>query len=116
MSEYYSNKRKTKTVTKIILTAPIVKYRVLKIITNNVFIDHFFLAASFLLQILITPTATVCFISLTANLPNGGYSENVSQHIGLDGFIRHKAESPFLMNFGSYYMTFPVLLSIFDWI
>ncbi len=48
-----------------------------------------------------TPTATVCFISLTANLPNGGYSENDSQLIGLDGFMITKAESPFLMNFGS---------------
>ena len=61
-----------------------------------------------------TPTATVCFISLTANLPRGGYSEKVSQHIGLVGFMITKAESPFLMNFGSSSVALPVLLSILD--
>jgi len=43
---------------------------------------HFFLAISFLSTILMTPTATVYFISLTANLPKGGYSEKTSTHIG----------------------------------
>ena len=59
-----------------------------------------------------TPTATVCFMSLTANLPNGGYSENDSQDIGFDGVRMIKAESPFLMNFGSSSIALPVLLSI----
>jgi len=61
-----------------------------------------------------TPTATVCFISLTANLPSGGYSENTSTHIGFDGVKLIIAASPVLMNFGSSSSTTPVLLSIFD--
>jgi len=36
---------------------------------------------------LITPTATVYFISLTANLPRGGYSANTSTHMGFVGTI-----------------------------
>ena len=63
-----------------------------------------------------TPTATVFFISLTANLPRGGYSEKDSTHIGFDGLKTIKAESPFLTALGAYYWAFPVLLSIFDWI
>ena len=31
---------------------------------------------------LMTPTATVCLMSRTANRPSGGYSEKVSTHIG----------------------------------
>ena len=69
--------------------------------------------AAFLVTPLITPTATVCFISLTANLPRGGYSTKVSTHIGLVGFIIMSAESPFLINLGSSSVAFPVLLSIF---
>jgi len=61
-----------------------------------------------------TPTATVCFISLTANLPSGGYSENTSTTIGLVGVKVTRAASPVLMNFGSSSRTTPVLLSIFD--
>jgi len=63
---------------------------------------------------LMTPTATVCFISLTANLPSGGYSEKTSTHIGFDGIKVTKAASPVLMNFGSSSRTTPVLLSILD--
>jgi len=63
---------------------------------------------------LITPTATVYFISLTANLPNGGYSEKTSTHIGLVGYKYTNAASPDLMNFGSSSRTAPFLLSIFD--
>ena len=59
-----------------------------------------------------TPTATVYFISLTANLPNGGYSENISTHIGLVGTKVTIAASPVLMNFGSSSITAPFLLSI----
>jgi hypothetical protein len=40
-----------------------------------------------------TPTAIVFFMSLIANLPRGGYSEYVSQLIGLIGFITTIAES-----------------------
>lgn len=50
-----------------------------------------------------TPTATVFFISLTANLPRGGYSEKDSTHIGFDGLKTIKAESPFLTALGAYY-------------
>jgi hypothetical protein len=67
---------------------------------------------AFLLTPLITPTATVYFISLTANLPNGGYSEKISQHIGLVGTKVIMAASPDLMNFGSSSRTAPFLLSI----
>ena len=31
---------------------------------------------------LITPTATVCLMSRTANRPSGGYAEKASTHIG----------------------------------
>jgi len=61
-----------------------------------------------------TPTATVCFISLTANLPSGGYSEKTSTHICLLGIKITIAASPVLMNFGSSSRTTPVLLSILD--
>ena len=63
-----------------------------------------------------TPTATVYFISLTANLPNGGYSEKVSQHIALVGFKTTIAASLDLTYFGSSSNTLPVLLSILEWI
>lgn len=75
-----------------------------------------FLVGSFLLVCLITPTATVCFMSLTANLPKGGYSVKVSQHMGLVGFKMIKAESPFLIDFGYSSVALPVLLSILAWI
>jgi len=70
--------------------------------------------ATFLFTPLITPTATVYFMSLTANLPNGGYSAKTSTHIGLDGINVIKAASPVFMNFGSSSITAPVLLSILD--
>jgi hypothetical protein len=79
--------------------------------------SHFLTAVvPFLKVCLMTPTATVCFMSLTANLPNGGYSWNDSHDIGFDGVRMIKAESPFLMNFGSSSIALPVLLSILDWI
>ncbi len=55
-------------------------------------------------------------MSLTANLPNGGYSAKLSTHIGLVGVRMIKAESPFLTAFGYSSRALPVLLSIFDWI
>ena len=61
-----------------------------------------------------TPTATVYFISLTANLPNGGYSEKVSQHIALVGFKVIIAASLDLTCFGSSSKILPVLLSILE--
>jgi hypothetical protein len=51
-------------------------------------------------------------MSLTANLPNGGYSAKLSTHIGLVGVKMIKAESPFLTNFGYSSIALPVLLSI----
>jgi len=63
---------------------------------------------------LITPTATVYFISLTANLPRGGYSEKTSQHMGLEGIRTIMAASPVLTNLGSSSNYLPVLLSIFS--
>jgi hypothetical protein len=80
----------------------------------NIFLNHFF--ACFFSVPLITPTATVCFISLTANLPNGGYSAKTSHDIGLVGFNVIIAASPDFTNFGSSYKTLPVLLSILDFI
>ncbi|MCL4119616.1 UNVERIFIED_CONTAM: hypothetical protein GTU68_031586 [Idotea baltica] len=58
------------------------------------------------------PTATVFFMSLTANLPNGGYSENSSQQNGFCGFINTRAESPFLRLSGFSSLTVPVRRSI----
>ena len=80
------------------------------------FFVHFFFpaVAVFLVTPLITPTATVYFMSLTANLPNGGYSEKTSQHNGFDGVKVIIAASPDLMNFGSSSRMAPFLLSIFD--
>jgi hypothetical protein len=68
---------------------------------------------SFLVTSLTTPTATVYFISLTANLPRGGYSEKDSTHIGFWGFIIHKQASPDLTALGKSSRDLPVLLSIF---
>jgi len=65
-----------------------------------------------LVTFLITPTATVYFISLTANLPNGGYSANDSQHIGLVGYIFTIHASPVFTNLGASSITAPFLLSI----
>jgi len=53
-------------------------------------------------------------MSLTANLPRGGYSEKISTHIGLVGTNLIIAASPDLTNFGSSSMTLPVLLSFFE--
>merc|ERR1719261_283740 len=79
-------------------------------------ISHFFPLTlaflSFFATSLMTPTATVCFISLTANLPSGGNSEKASTVIGLDGIILTMAASPDLMDFGNSSVTLPVLLSI----
>lgn len=61
---------------------------------------------------LITPTATVYFISLTANLPKGGYSVKVSQDIALVGIIVTIAASLDFKNLGSSSIVLPVLLSI----
>lgn len=64
------------------------------------------------LHALITPTATVYFMSLTANLPRGGNSENTSQDIGLEGSIITIPASPDLRNLGFSSITVPFLLSI----
>ena len=74
---------------------------------------HLFLR-SFFSTALITPTATVYFMSLTANLPRGGYSANTSTHIGFVGTSFTNAESPVLINLGNSSITFPVLLSTLD--
>jgi len=73
------------------------------------FQDHFLASAK--ATVMMTPTATVFFMSLTANLPRGGNSLNDSTHIGLVGQRVMLAESPVLMNFGSFSRTLPVLLS-----
>jgi len=75
--------------------------------------DHFLAGFSVLpiSTVIITPTATVFFMSLTANLPRGGNSLNDSTHNGLVGKRVTLAESPVLMNFGSTSRTLPVLLS-----
>lgn len=61
-----------------------------------------------------TPTATVCLISITENLPNGGYAAKTSTHIGLKRFFVTVAASPDLMDLGSSSISSPVLLSIFS--
>jgi len=61
---------------------------------------------------LITPTATVYFISLTANLPRGGYSVKTSQDMGLVGVKVMMAASLDFNPLGSSSKTLPVLLSI----
>merc|ERR1711981_888048 len=66
--------------------------------------------------VLMTPTATVLFISRTANLPRGGKSVKDSTHMGLVGFKVTIAQSPVLMNLGSFSSSAPDLLSILFWI
>jgi len=67
---------------------------------------------TFLSVPLITPTATVYFISLTANLPKGGYSVKTSQDMGLVGIIETIAASLDFNPLGSSSITLPDLLSI----
>merc|ERR1719411_702829 len=89
--------------------------------------DHFFLPAAFCADFvalpsspvffstpLITPTATVCFMSLTANRPRGGYSEYVSTHIGLLGSMRTIDASPDFTIFGLSSNFLPDRRSIFS--
>merc|ERR1719458_2287352 len=63
---------------------------------------------------LMTPTATVCLMSLTANLPRGGNSAKGSTHMGLLGISLTMAASPDLMNLGASSVDFPVRLSTFS--
>merc|ERR1712198_11751 len=63
---------------------------------------------------LMTPTATVCFMSRTAKRPRGWYSENFSTHMGLDGMKTTMAASPLLMNLGLSSSFFPDRRSIFS--
>merc|ERR1719411_1962278 len=63
---------------------------------------------------LMTPTATVCLMSLTANLPRGGNSAKGSTHMGLLGSSFTMAASPDLMNLGASSVDFPVRLSTFS--
>jgi hypothetical protein len=57
---------------------------------------------------LMSPTATVCLMSLTANRPRGGKSMKGSTHIGLEGISLTMAASPDLMNFGASLVDLPV--------
>merc|ERR1712072_1659387 len=63
---------------------------------------------------LITPTATVCRMSRTANRPSGGYWAKVSTHIGFDGVIKTMAASPDLTFLGKSSIFLPERLSIFS--
>ena len=63
---------------------------------------------------LMTPTATVCLISRTANRPRGAYWENGSTHIGLVGNILTMAASPDLIFGGLSSIFFPDRRSIFS--
>merc|ERR1739848_132459 len=63
---------------------------------------------------LMTPTATVCLMSRTANRPSGGYCWNDSTHIGLDGIILTMAASPDLTFFGLSSIFLPDRRSIFS--
>jgi hypothetical protein len=53
------------------------------------------LEASFFSTLLITPTATVWRISLTAKRPSGGYYEKISTTRGFVGIILIISASPF---------------------
>merc|ERR1719361_1340922 len=57
-----------------------------------------------------TPTATVCLMSRTANRPRGGKSEKASTHMGLEGISSTIPASPDLMNLGLSSTFFPELL------
>ncbi|GLT89711.1 hypothetical protein SLE2022_076860 [Rubroshorea leprosula] len=59
-----------------------------------------------------TPTARGCRMSLTANLPRGGYSEKVSTTMGLVGIIFTIPASPFFKNLGYFSSSLPDRLSI----
>ena len=72
--------------------------------------------ASFLVTLLMTPTATVCFMSRTAKRPSGGYSAKDSTHIGLDGVRVTMAASPDLTNLGFSSRVLPERRSHFSWI
>ena len=63
---------------------------------------------------LMIPTATVCFISLTAKRPRGEYSLKVSTTIGLVGFNLQMEASPVLILLGKASRTLPDRLSIFE--
>merc|ERR1711921_18988 len=69
---------------------------------------------SFTVTDFMTPTATVCLMSLTANLPRGGKSANASTHMGLEGISLTMAASPDLINFGLSSVDLPVRLSTFS--
>merc|ERR1719219_2233015 len=86
---------------------------------------HFFLTAfsaalvltpatSFLVVALMTPTATVCLMSRTANRPRGGKSEKASTHIGLEGSKRTMPASPDFTALGLSSTFLPDLLSTFS--
>merc|ERR1719234_2718833 len=63
---------------------------------------------------LMTPTATVCLMSRTANLPRGANSLKGSTHIGFDGTSLTMAASPDLMNLGLSSVDLPVRRSTFS--
>merc|ERR1711942_215461 len=73
------------------------------------------LGASFLVTSLITPTATVCFMSRTAKRPRAEYFWKDSTHMGLLGIILTMQESPDLTNLGAASNSLPVRLSILVW-
>merc|ERR1712106_688480 len=63
---------------------------------------------------LMTPTATVCLMSRTANLPRGGSELKASTHIGLEGCKTTIAASPDLMNLELSSVDLPVRRSTFS--
>ena len=66
--------------------------------------------------LLMIPTATVRFISLTLNLPKREYSLNGYTHIGFIGLMTISAVSPFFKDFGNSSIGLRVTRSIFAWI
>merc|ERR1719464_189721 len=72
-----------------------------------------FPATAFLVVSLMTPTATVCLMSLTANLPSGAYWEKASTTIGFCGISSTMAASWDLMDCGASSVTLPLRLSTF---
>uniref|UniRef100_A0A1I8H7A8 Protein kinase domain-containing protein n=1 Tax=Macrostomum lignano TaxID=282301 RepID=A0A1I8H7A8_9PLAT len=67
----------------------------------------------FLLTSLMTPTATVCFMSRTAKRPRGGYWAKGSTHMALEGISLIMAASPLFRIFGESSSSLPLRLSIF---
>ena len=96
---------------KVDLVSLVCENGLVEINCSSVTLGHFFLCTfcapipcfetgAFLMTSLMTPTATICFESRTANRPSGGYWWKASTHIRLLGTIVTKPESPCFRLYG----------------